>query len=674
MDHSELISKETGIERPLINAVGVLLDEGGTVPFIARYRKEKTGNMDETVILSVKKRFEELKDIEDRKNTIKKTIDSQGKLTQDLKEKIDGCFDKALLEDIYLPYKPKRRTRAEAAREKGLSELADFLLECPVAGIMEKASEFLSEKVETADEAVMGACDIIAENVNENAKVRDALRTLIFTTSSVVSKVKKNKEKEAASYRDYFSYSESARTIPSHRILAIMRGEKEGFLSYAISFDEEKAARTAAEIFFKEIKKRAEGESRDLLLKTVDDSMQRLMFPSITGELKWELKKKADEDAIKVFSENLRNVLLSPPAGEKGVIGLDPGYRTGCKTAVIDRSGNFMESATIFPAPPFNDEEKSSQILAGLCEKYKPGFIAVGNGTASRETMAFVRKFLKDKEIDAVPVMVNESGASVYSASDTARREFPELDLTVRGAISIARRLQDPLAELVKIEPKSIGVGQYQHDVDQRELGRALRETVFSAVNFVGVNLNTASPELLTYVSGFTSSTAEAVSLYRRKIGAFRNLTELNDVKGIGKKAFEQSAGFLRIVGDEPLDNTGVHPESYEIVRKMASDMGTGVSGLAGNKKVLEKINPEKYITEKAGMYTLTDIIEELEKPGIDPRKEFSYAEFRDDVCEIEDLSEGMLLEGVVTNLTRFGAFVDIGVHQDGLVHISHLA
>jgi protein Tex len=655
-------------------AVIELLDEGATVPFIARYRKEATGNLDEVQIRDVQEKLEYFRELEERRETVLASIGEQGKLTPELKAKIDAAMEKTELEDLYLPYKPKRRTKASIAREKGLEPLAQFLWD-QVAGapLGEFSASFINETlgVASADEALEGARHIIAEWISENAEHRKAVRAMMASDGRVVCHAIEGAADPEGKFQMYANYSEPVAKIPSHRMLAIRRGAKEGILSFEIELER---AQPIQQLRSKIV--RAPGEWVPHLEAAIEDSYDRLLNPSIQTEVRLDLKDRSDEEAIKVFRENLENLLLAPPAGMMTVLAIDPGIRTGCKIAVVDDTGKFLEHSVIYPFEPKNDLAGSIRTLASLVARHNVHAIAIGNGTASRETAALVQDFLRQAKLTNVfSVTVSESGASVYSASDIARQEFPDLDLTVRGAISIARRLQDPLAELVKVDPKSIGVGQYQHDVDQRRLKQSLEATVESCVNRVGVDLNTASWALLRYVAGINERTAIKIVEYRNEHGRFPSRVSLMAVPGFGPKTFEQSAGFLRIRGGEnPLDMTAVHPESYVVVEKIAQSLGTTVPELIANPALVEKVKIEGFATETVGMYTLGDIREELRKPGRDPRDKFVAPKWRDDVKELTDLKPGMTLEGVVTNVTRFGAFVDIGVHQDGLVHISELS
>ena len=656
-------------------ATAGLLDEGATVPFIARYRKEVTGNLDEVQIRDIQEKLEYFRDLEDRRETVLQSIAEQGKLTPELKAKIEATLEKTELEDLYLPYKPKRRTKASIAREKGLEPLARFLWEQQPGAVplAELAATFVNTEsgVAAPADALEGARHIVSEWVAENADFRKAVRQTMARDGVVVSKAIEGAADPEGKYQMYAQYSEPASKIPSHRMLAIRRGAKEGVLAFEIELEPEKPI-----AWLRSQVVRAQGEWVPHLERAVEDSYERLLNPSIQTEVRLELKDRSDEEAIKVFRENLENLLLSPPAGTLTVLALDPGIRTGCKIAVVDETGKFLESSVIYPFQPKNDLAGSVKTLASLIERHRVRAIAIGNGTASRETGALVQDFLRQAGLSGVfSASVSESGASIYSASDIARQEFPDLDLTIRGAISIARRLQDPLAELVKVDPKSIGVGQYQHDVDQRRLKQSLEATVESCVNRVGVDLNTASWALLRYVAGINERTALKIVEHRNQNGRFRSRFELTAVPGFGPKTFEQAAGFLRIRGgDNPLDMTAVHPESYPVVERIAASLGTTVNELIARPDLAEKLKLEGFQTETVGIYTLSDIREELRKPGRDPREKFVAPQWRDDVKEIADLKPGMTLEGVVTNVTRFGAFVDIGVHQDGLVHVSELS
>jgi uncharacterized protein len=669
------ISQQLGVSLKSLTATVELLDEGSTVPFIARYRKEVTGNLDEVQIRSIEEKLAYYRELEDRRKTVLETIESQGKLTPELRARIETVLEKTELEDLYLPYKPKRRTKASIAREKGLEPLAQYLWDQAPGpqSLQEYAATFVSadKNVDSIEEALTGAKHIIAEWISENADFRKAVRQMMMDSGVVVSRAIEGAQDPEGKYQMYADHKEPASKIPSHRMLAIRRGAKEEVLTFEIELD-----RSGPIAYLRNRILKSEGEWIPHLEEAIEDSYDRLLNPSIQTEVRLELKDRSDEEAIRVFRDNLENLLLAPPAGALNVIALDPGLRTGCKVAVIDDTGKFLEHSVIYPLEPKNDVAGSATTLRRLIDKYNVRAIAIGNGTGSRETAGFVQDFLKQAGLrETFSVVVNESGASVYSASDIARQEFPELDLTVRGAISIGRRLQDPLAELVKIDPKSIGVGQYQHDVEQKKLMQGLESTVESCVNRVGVDLNTASWALLRYVAGINERTAQKIVEYRNQHGRFKSRVQLTAVAGFGPKTFEQAAGFLRIRGgDNPLDMTAVHPESYPVVEKIAQSMGVPLSELITKPELVEKVKIEGFQTETVGIYTLTDIREELRKPGRDPRDKFVVPNFREDVREIKDLTPGMVLEGVVTNVTKFGAFVDVGVHQDGLVHISELS
>jgi uncharacterized protein len=649
-----------------------LLDEGGTVPFIARYRKEATGNLDEVQIRAIEEKLLYFRELRDRKATILASIEEQGKLAPELKARIEAALEKSELEDLYLPYKPKRRTKATIAREKGLGPLALHLWQQQPGSppLSAFAAGFVNPElgVASVDEALEGARHIVAEMISEHADIRKSLRKIMLGEAVIVSRKNEDAADPEQKFQMYYDYREPARSIPSHRMLAIRRGENEKVLSFTMELD---PARPLG-IVKHEVHKRP-GDWTPHLDLAAEDAWKRLLNASIQGEIRQELKTKADAEAIQVFRENLQNLLLAPPAGQIAVLGIDPGIRTGCKIAVVDETGKFLAHDVIYPHAPKNDTGGAARTLKALMEKHSVKAIAIGNGTASRETDAFVRDFLqREKALGAFTVTVNESGASIYSASDIARQEFPDLDLTVRGAISIARRLQDPLAELVKIDPKSIGVGQYQHDVDQRELQHSLETTIESCVNRVGVDLNTASWALLRYIAGVNERTAKKIVEFRSEKGRFRSRVQLTAVPGVGPKTFEQAAGFLRIRGGEnPLDVTAVHPESYPIVEQIAGILGVTVERLIREPELLQKIDNSALT---AGTYTLNDILDELRKPGRDPRDQFVAPSFQEGIKEIADLQPGMKLEGVVTNVTKFGAFVDVGVHQDGLVHVSELS
>lgn len=647
-----------------------LLDSGCTIPFISRYRKERTGGLDEVQITQICELNERMKETAKRKETIIKTISELGKLTPELEKRINECWEPEVLEDIYMPYKPKRRTRAQMARENGLEPLATIIMLQRDNAPETTARRFINENVKSEEDAIKGALDIIAENVSEDERSRSQLRNAFRRGAIITSKVIKSKADtdEAAKYSDYFDFSEPLKRCSSHRLLAMRRGEKDGILRVSISADDEECVEKLKRLFV-----RGYGRCSTLVGEAVADSFKRLLKPSIETEFATLSKENADGDAIAVFAENLRQLLLAAPLGQKRVMGIDPGFRTGCKVVCLDEQGNLLHHEAIFPHPPRNEQIEASTQIKEMVKKYGVEAIAIGNGTASRETDRFVKTL---GLADSIQVFtVSEDGASVYSASKTAREEFPDKDVTVRGAVSIGRRLMDPLAELVKIDPKSIGVGQYQHDVDQAKLKKSLDLTVESCVNSVGVNLNTASKHLLTYVSGLGPTLAQNIIDYRTANGAFSSRSQLLKVPRLGPSAFEQSAGFLRIPdAKNPLDNTAVHPESYKIVEKMAKDCGCSVAELIKDKDKRKSIRLDRYVSEKVGMPTLTDIMAELEKPGRDPREQLEEFEFDPNVSTPDDLVEGMVLPGIVTNITNFGAFVDIGVHQDGLVHISQLA
>lgn len=647
-----------------------LLDSGCTIPFISRYRKERTGGLDEVQITQIRELNERMKETAKRKETIIKTISEQGKLTPELEKRINECWEPEVLEDIYMPYKPKRRTRAQVARENGLEPLATIIMLQRDNAPETTARRFINENVKSEEDAIKGALDIIAENVSEDERSRSQLRNAFRRGAIITSKVIKSKADtdEAAKYSDYFDFSEPLKRCSSHRLLAMRRGEKDGILRVSISADDEECVEKLKRLFV-----RGYGRCSTLVGEAVADSFKRLLKPSIETEFATLSKENADSDAIAVFAENLRQLLLAAPLGQKRVMGIDPGFRTGCKVVCLNEQGNLLHHEAIFPHPPRNEQIEASTQIKEMVKKYGVEAIAIGNGTASRETDRFVKTL---GLADSIQVFtVSEDGASVYSASKTAREEFSDKDVTVRGAVSIGRRLMDPLAELVKIDPKSIGVGQYQHDVDQAKLKKSLDLTVESCVNSVGVNLNTASKHLLTYVSGLGPTLAQNIIDYRTANGAFSSRSQLLKVPRLGPSAFEQSAGFLRIPdAKNPLDNTAVHPESYKIVEKMAKDCGCSVAELIKDKDKRKSIRLDRYVSEKVGMPTLTDIMAELEKPGRDPREQLEEFEFDPNVSTPDDLVEGMVLPGIVTNITNFGAFVDIGVHQDGLVHISQLA
>lgn len=670
LKYAQQITASLNLSLKQVTNIIALHDEGGTIPFIARYRKEATGNLDEVQIGGVIEQVKYFTELAKRKETILKTIEEVGKLTPELKKKIDECVNATELEDIYLPYKPKRKTKATIAIEKGLEPLATLLLEQQQANIEEEAAKYINEQVKDLSEALQGARDIMAEWIAENQDARNSIRKLFTEEGTLFSRVvtSKKEEDEAQKYRDYFDFNEPLSQSPSHRILAIRRGEKEGFLIMDISADKEKANEALKKIFVK-----GSGPASQQVIQAVEDSYNRLLKSSIETEFRMSSKLKADEDAIRVFAENLRQLLLASPLGHKKILALDPGFRTGCKLVCLDQYGNLLYNTAIYPHPPQNDWQGAVLTLKELVAKYDIEAIGYGNGTASKETEQLARSIDFGKPVSVF--MVNESGASIYSASEVAREEFPDHDVTVRGAISIGRRLLDPLSELVKIDAKSIGVGQYQHDVNQTRLKESLDQVVESCVNFVGVDVNTASKHLLTYVSGLSASVAKNIVEYRSKNGRFRNRQELKKVALLGPKAFEQCAGFLRIAdADNPLDNSAVHPESYHVVEAMASKVNSTVSELVRQADIRKKIHAKDFITESIGQFTIEDILKELEKPGRDPRSPIEEFRFAEGISTMEDLKPGMKLPGIVTNITNFGAFVNVGVKQDGLVHISHLS
>jgi len=677
MNITAQLSSELRLQEPQVKNVLALFDEGATVPFIARYRKERTGSLDELQIRELMHRYVYYKELDERRQAILDSVREQGKLTPALENKINGALTKTALEDLYLPYKPERATRAAKAKEAGLEPLADRLLALTSerCDVLAEAAEFVNAEkgVGTPEKALAGAKDILAERLSDDADVRKRLRDAAAAKGVVVCAVKKEFAGQKSKFEMYYDYREKASAVPSHRFLAMQRGEREKILRLSLDLPADGAAERLCAALVKHPKSAAAPHLREAAL----DALDRLLLPAVKTALRAEMRERADSEAIKVFGENLSALLLAPPAGRKTVIGLDPGFRSGCKLAVVDDTGKFIETATVYPHEPQKDRDGARATLLSLIHRRKPRLIAIGNGTAGRESDEFVRAVLKDLPAEERPlcVTVSEAGASVYSASDAAIKEFPDLDVTVRGAISIARRLQDPLSELVKIDPKSIGVGQYQHDVNQTRLKESLDEAVESCVNRVGVDVNLASEELLKYVSGLNRLTAANIVDYRNRNGAFSSRADLKKVPGLGDKKFQMAAGFLRIPGAKnPLDNSAVHPESYGIVKKMAERLNADIVGLIGNQTLLASINKNDFVTEEAGLPTITDILEELEKPGRDPREEFKYAKFDESVTEIAHLREGMTLEGVVTNVANFGAFVDIGVHHDGLVHISELS
>lgn len=673
----QVISSETQVSAKQIQQVASLLDEGCSIPFIARYRKEATGNLEDLDIIKVSEKIEYYDELEKRKQVILKSIEEQGKLTPELKLKIDNCLISTKLEDIYLPYKPKRKTRGTMAIEKGLEPLAKLIFEQKDIDLINEAEKFINDQVKNIEEALAGARDIIAEWMTEDERARNTIRNLFSEGAIIHSKVlsaKKNnpaflQDTEAQKYRDYFDFSEPLSKCPSHRVLAIRRGEKEGYLSMDILISVEIAEQSLKDIFVKN----NYTSSADQVKLAIEDGYARLLKMQIETEFRLSSKQKADEEAINVFSENLRQLLLASPLGQKRVMALDPGFRTGCKLVCIDEYGDFLHYETIFPHEPQNQWSQSKETIAHLADKYKIEAIGYGNGTASKETESLVRSVDFGKPMSIF--MVNESGASIYSASEVAREEFPDKDVTIRGAISIGRRLLDPLSELVKIDPKSIGVGQYQHDVNQPKLKSSLDQVVETCVNFVGVDLNSASKHLLTYVSGLSANMAKNIVDYRLANGPFSSRQELKKVAGLGAKAFEQCAGFLRIPNaTNALDNSSVHPESYHIVEKMAKDQNCKIQDLILQSETRKKIKLNDYVSENVGFFTLNDIIKELEKPGRDPRSPIEEFRFADGISTISDLKEGMTIPGLVTNITKFGAFVNIGVKQDGMVHISQMS
>lgn len=668
MDINQEIARQLSLKPDRVNAVVRLLDEGATIPFISRYRKEATGGMDEVAILAVSDCVTRLRELEKRKAAIIESIEKQDAMTDDLRRRIDEAADSVTLEDIYLPFKPRRRTRATVAVENGLEPLARAIMKG--SNPRSTAQKFINDKVADIDSALAGASDIIAAWLSEDERSRRMVRRMYQRDAVIASRVVKGKEEEAAKYSQYFDFAEPLRRCSSHRLLAMMRGQNEGYLRVGLSIDDDKAIDRLCDSF---IPSRVPDTNADFIAAAVEDGYKRLLAPSIENEVMGEARKNADKVAIDAFADNLGQLLMSPPLGRKNVLAVDPGFRTGCKIVCLDSQGNLLYNDVIYPTAPKNDTAGASRKIARLVETYKIDAIALGNGTASRETEAFLKSVRYPRPVEVY--VVSEDGASVYSASSIAREEFPDKDVTVRGAVSIGRRLIDPLAELVKIDPKSIGVGQYQHDVDQSALKSALDFTVMNCVNKVGVDVNTASPRLLSYVAGIGESLAEGIVRYRAENGDFTNRRQLLKVPRLGAKAFEQSAGFLRIAsGDNPLDNSAVHPESYPVVEKMARDLGVSVGELTGNQALAAKIDKSRYVTDKIGLPTLNDIVSELEKPGRDPRRAIAVLEFDDSVRDISDLRPGMVLNGIVNNITDFGVFVDIGVHQSGLVHVSQIS
>jgi uncharacterized protein len=677
MDIKQQLTNEFKLQQIQVDSTLALFDEGATVPFIARYRKERTGGLDEVQIRDLLHQYTYYKELDERRATILDSIKEQGKLTPELEAKINATLSKTELEDLYLPYKPKRLTRGKKARDAGLEPLALWLLglDDASADLAVQASQFVNVEAgfDSPEKALHGACDIIAEDVADNADARKWLRELALEQGEMVCKVRKEFAEQKTKFQMYYDYREKVSSLPSHRVLAMLRGEREKVITAALEFPQEAACAYIESQFVKHPSSAAGA----LLKTTMKDALDRLLSLATETEVRKEIRENSEEEAFKVFGENLRHLLMAPPAGRLPVLGIDPGFRTGCKVVALDSTGNLIENTVIYPGEPKNDVEGATRTVLKLIEKHGIKLIAIGNGTAGRETDSFARAAISSLPADKRPicVVVNESGASVYSASDVAIKEFPDHDLTVRGAVSIARRLQDPLSELVKIDPKSIGVGQYQHDVGQTQLKSSLEEVVESCVNQVGVELNLASEELLSFVSGLNRNIAANIVKFRKENGAFSSRKDLQKVTGLGAKTFEQAAGFLRIRGAKnPLDNSAVHPERYEFVQAMATELKSSIEAMIGNMELLRTIDKKKFITAEIGLPTIEDIIRELEKPGRDPREEFKYATFNDSVKEIKDLSPGMTLEGTVTNVTNFGAFVDIGVHQDGLVHISQLA
>ena len=664
----DLIAARAGVSKNQIISVLNLFDGGATIPFVARYRKEMTGSLDEVFLAQIKEEDERLDELEKRKETILKSIGEQNALTPELQNKIENCFQLNELEGIYLPYKPKRRTRAAIAREKGLEPLAEILMNQVEKDPGSRALRFLNDQVANVEEALAGARDIIAETVNEHEGARNIVRNCFAREAVVYSKVVKGKEEEGVKYRDYFDSSEPLKRCPSHRLLAMRRGEKEGFLKLSLSPDDERTVERLEHYFVTSTNK-----SSEQVVLAIRDAYKRLLAPSMETEFFSDSKQQADNEAIKVFAENLRQLLLAPPLGQKRVMGIDPGYRSGCKVVCLDAQGNLLHNETIYPHPPQSEVAQAMKKITSLIDSYKVDAIAIGDGTASRETESFFKRIRFDRDLQVF--VVSEDGASVYSASKIARDEFPQYDVTVRGAVSIGRRLMDPLAELVKIDPKSIGVGQYQHDVDQKKLQSSLESSVELCVNKVGVDLNTASSHLLNYVSGLNATLAQNIVEYRKENGPFPSREALKKVPRMGPKAYEQCAGFLRITGaTNPLDNSAVHPERYKLVEKIASDLGCPLMELIGKEQLTSKIDLNKYVSKEVGIPTLTDILNELAKPGRDPRSGIKHFEFADGIYSMTDLIPGMVLPGIVTNITRFGAFVDVGIKQDGLVHISEMA
>ncbi len=665
------VAKRVGVKDWQVENCAKLFEEGATIPFVSRYRKERTGGLDEVAIAEIRHWIDVFAELEKRKATVLETIGQAGALTPELRSRIENSVESREVEDLYLPYKPKRRTRATAAKEAGLEPLADKMYNVSITDPVPEARKFVGDKVTSVDEALAGACDIIAERLSETASVRETVRQIFKTRRVVAKTTKKANEPEAQKYKAYFEFSEPIDRIAPHRLLAILRAQEEGYLNLKIDADPEKCGKKIYYDFCQERRYPA-APLAEYMHAAFDDAFKRLLEPSISNEVLKEAKEKADIESIRIFGENLRQLLLAAPIGQKRVLAIDPGFRTGCKVVCLDEQGNLLHNEAIFPHPPVSEKVKAIQTLSTLAFKYNIEVIAIGNGTAGRETEDFIKRVPLPKGVRVF--MVSEDGASIYSASEVARAEFPEYDVTVRGAVSIGRRLMDPLAELVKIDPKSLGVGQYQHDVDQGLLKEKLDNTVESCVNSVGVNLNTASSYLLSYVSGIGPALAENIVEYRSENGAYKSRKELLKVKRLGDKAFEQCAGFLRIHGaTNPLDNSAVHPEAYHIVDKMAKDLGIKTSELVGNAELIGKIDPAKYVGGDFGLPTVNDILNELRKPGLDPRESAQEFEFAHDIKTIEDLKTGMELPGIVTNITAFGAFVDIGIKQNGLIHASQM-
>lgn len=671
----DAVAGQLGAGAKQVRGAVALLDDGNTIPFIARYRKEATGGLDEIALRAIEDALTAARELAARKRTVLESIERQGELNEELKRQVLACEDKASLETLYLPYKPRRRTRATAARERGLGPLADLLLAGQPLGRSKQQTlkAFVDPEKDVPDSqaALQGALDIVAEIWSEKPDIRRWMLDQAMAHGQLVSKVKRGKKAEASKFEQYADHRESVRRVPSHRLLAMKRGEAEGILKVSVQLDEQRTVRTLRAKLVGDRNFEFHRELNEL----VDDCYQRLLMPATESAVMQQLKERADEEAIAVFGKNLRELLLAPPAGPKVTLGIDPGFRTGCKLAVVDGTGKFLASATIYPTPPRKDTASAEKTLDDLAERFGIEMIAIGNGTASRETDHFISDWLRRSGKSITQAMVSESGASIYSASELAAREYPNLDVTVRGAISIAHRLQDPLAELVKTDPKSIGVGQYQHDVNQAQLKKRLEREVESCVNSVGVDVNLASAPLLSHVAGIGPKLAERIVEHREQRGRYHRRDELLKVPKLGKKAYQQAAGFLRIPeGEQPLDNSAVHPESYPVVEKMAAALGTGTRQLVGNAGLAEKLQPQKFVDDRFGLPTITDILAELAKPGRDPRREFRTANFAEGVEKIDDVRAGMVLEGVITNVTHFGAFIDLGVHQDGLIHISQLA